>query len=247
LSAGPDLLLDIEGTTTPVTFVSDVLFPFARKRLREFLAAHAQEPRVEAQLRALERERALEDATDAPPRWNEGDRIASACAYLEWLMDRDRKTTPLKALQGMIWEHGYRAGDLVAPVYDDVPPAFARWRAAKREIAIFSSGSVLAQKLLFAHTNAGDLTSFLSAHFDTATGPKKEPESYRKIAAAMGKPPEQVLFVSDIAGELDAARSAGMQTFVCVRPEATAFLVGLHPVIRSFAELEVALGGPTHE
>jgi len=237
LSGGPALLLDIEGTTTPVTFVTDVLFPFARKRLREFLEAHAQEPPVAAQLEALEREHAHEDQTDAPPRWNEGDRIASACAYLEWLMDRDRKTTPLKALQGSIWEHGYRAGDLVAPVYDDVPPAYARWRAAKREIAIFSSGSVLAQKLLFAHTNAGDLTSFISAYFDTTTGPKKAPASYRKIAAAMGKPPEQVLFVSDIAGELDAAREAGMHTSLCARPGARDALSSTHDRIRTFVEL----------
>lgn len=236
MSAPQAYLLDIEGTTTPVTFVTEVLFPFARKRLKEFIEAYANEPQVEAQLQALEREHAHETA-ETPPSWNKSDRIASACAYLEWLMDRDRKTPPLKALQGMIWENGYRSGALRAPVYDDVPPAFERWRAANREIAIFSSGSVLAQKLLFAHTNAGDLTSFISAYFDTTTGPKKEPESYRKIAAVVGRQPQQTLFVSDITGELDAARTAGMETALCERGGATDPGSGRHPVIRSFAGL----------
>lgn len=237
MSAPQAYLLDIEGTTTPVAFVAEVLFPFARKRLREFLEAHAGEPQVLAQLQALEREHTHETA-EKPPAWNKSDLIGSACAYLEWLMDRDRKTTPLKALQGMIWENGYRSGALRAPVYEDVPPAFERWRAANREIAIFSSGSVLAQKLLFAHTSAGDLTSFISAYFDTATGPKKEPESYRRIATTLVREPQQMQFVSDVAAELDAARAAEMQTALCVRPEAAAFLVGRHSVIRSFAELE---------
>lgn len=238
MSAGPALLLDVEGTTTPVTFVTDVLFPFARLRLRAFVEAHALEGEVQKQLEALEQDHARESTGDAPPPWSAEDRIASAGAYLEWLMDRDRKATPLKALQGMIWEEGYEGGALAAPVYDDVPPAFARWRATGRQIAVFSSGSVLAQKLLFGHTNAGDLTGFLSAYFDTTTGPKREAESYVRIASSLGRPPRQILFVSDVAAELDAARAAGMQTALCVRPGAPGSRDGPHKLIRSFAELD---------
>ena len=238
MSAAPALLLDIEGTLTPVTFVTETLFPFARARLRSFFEAHAAEPHVVDQLEALEQDHGREPSADAPPPWRARDRIASACLYLEWLMDRDRKATPLKTLQGMIWEDGYRQGALTAPVYDDVPPAFARWRAKDREIAIFSSGSVLAQRLLFAHTNAGDLTSFLSAYFDTTTGPKKEPETYGRIAATMGRSPQQMLFLSDASAELDAARAAGLQTALCVRPGASEPGLGQHRPVRSFAEVE---------
>jgi enolase-phosphatase E1 len=230
-------LLDIEGTTTPVTFVTDVLFPFARQRLRRFLEAHRAEREMEAQLQALEREHAAESA-EQPPAWDAGDRIGSACAYLEWLMDRDRKATPLKTLQGMIWKDGYESGALQALVYDDVKPAFERWRAAGRPMAIFSSGSVLAQKLLFAHTNAGDLTPFLSAYFDTTTGPKQEPASYARIAAALQHPPQRVLFVSDVAAELDAARSAGMSTALCLRPGAPRPAHGAHATIQDFGQLD---------
>lgn len=237
MSAAPHLLLDIEGTTTPVTFVSDVLFPFARRRLRAFLAGRASDPEVRACLVALEGDHGREAAPDPPPRWNRDEPVASASAYLEWLMDRDRKATPLKTLQGMIWEDGFRTGALVAPVYDDVRPAFERWRAAAREIAIFSSGSVLAQKLLFAHTSAGDLTGFLSGHFDTTTGPKREPRSYHAIAAALGQAPPDLLFVSDVAAELDAAGAADMRTALCVREGAAEPRPAAHAVIRSFAEL----------
>ncbi len=232
------LLLDIEGTTTPGTFVTGSLFPFARKRLRAFLEAHAKSPEVQACMKSLEEEHARERAKDQPPPWNPKDRVAAACTYVEWLMDRDRKTTSLKTLQGLIWQEGFASGALVAPVYDDVPLAFERWRAASRPIAIFSSGSVLAQRLLFAHTSAGDLTGFLSAWFDTTTGGKKEAESYRKIAAAVSKPPNQTLFVSDVLAELDAAAEAGMRTALCVRPGAPAAAPEFHPVIRTFAELE---------
>lgn len=235
MSPAPALLLDVEGTTTPISFVSDVLFPFARARLRGFLEAHGAEPDVAAQLEALARDRLREPAGDAAPPWDAADRLGSACAYLEWQMQRDRKTTPLKTLQGRIWEDGFRSGALVAPVYADVPEAFRRWRAAARPIAIFSSGSVLAQRLLFAHTDSGDLSGFLSAHFDTTSGPKREADSYDRIARAMRRAPAEVLFVSDVAAELDAARRAGLATALCVRPGQAEPAPGPHPVIRSFA------------
>jgi enolase-phosphatase E1 len=152
-------------------------------------------------------------------------------------MDRDRKSTGLKALQGRVWEDGYRRGELRGQVYPDVPRAFERWRRDGREIAIFSSGSVLAQRLLFAHTGAGDLTPFLRAHFDTVIGAKGDPESYRRIAAALERDPRDVLFVSDVDRELDAARAAGLPTRLCVRAPAALGAPGSHVPITTFDEI----------
>lgn len=238
------ILLDIEGTTTPVTFVYDVLFPYARARLREFLHRHGSEPGIVEDMRALREKRARE-AADAPA-WKDdspGAFVESAAAFALWLMDGDRKSTPLKSLQGKIWEAGYRAGALRGEVYRDVPPALAHWRKQGRRIAIFSSGSVLAQKLLFAHSTAGDLTPLLDAHFDTSTGPKREAESYGRIAAALTLPPAKILFVSDVTAELDAAHEAGMTSVLCVRPakspraQASPAESPSHPVIHTFDEL----------
>jgi enolase-phosphatase E1 len=157
-------------------------------------------------------------------------------------MDRDRKSTGLKALQGRIWEAGYRAGELKGKgeVYPDVRPALERWHAAGKTIAIFSSGSVQAQRNLFANTTAGDLSPFLSAYFDTTTGPKREARSYRQIAATLRQEPRDMLFISDVAAELDAARAAGMRTTLCVRepdPPIPNPQPPDHPRIHSFAEL----------
>lgn len=231
------VLLDIEGTTTPIDFVTRVLFPYARARVGEFLDRRAREVRDDL-ARLSSEHQADERAGRSPPPWR-GDSAAavidSAVAYVHWLMDRDRKSTALKALQGRIWEEGYEAGDLRGQVYPDVPRAFARWRAQGREIAIFSSGSVLAQKLLFSRSDAGDLTPCLRAYFDTNTGAKADAESYRKIARALGREPPAVLFLSDVAAELDAAGKAGTATGLCVRGEALAS--SSHPVVRSFDEV----------
>jgi enolase-phosphatase E1 len=227
------VLLDVEGTTTAVAFVYDVLFPFARARLREFLSR----PAAAEDRAALRRERAGE--SEAAPPWDARDAAAeteSAIAYASWLMDRDRKSTALKALQGRIWEDGYAAGALVAHVYPDVRPALERWHGQGRSAAIYSSGSVLAQRLLFAHSGAGDLTPLLAGYFDTTTGPKREAESYRRISSALRAAPAEVLFVSDVAAELDAARTAGMATALCVR-EGPPPLDAAHPVVTSFAAL----------
>jgi enolase-phosphatase E1 len=226
------LLLDIEGTTTSVAFVYDVLFPFARARLRELLSG----PPAAADRRALREEHARETA-GAPP-WSDGtpeDEIASAAAYAAWLMDRDRKSTALKSLQGRIWEAGYLSGELRSHLYPDVRPALERCRAQGRKVAIFSSGSVLAQRLLFAHTPEGDLTPLIDGFFDTTTGPKREAESYRRIAAALSVSPRAVLFASDVAAELDAARAAGLGTALCVRSGEAPPTD--HPVMRDFEEL----------
>lgn len=234
------LLLDIEGTTTPGAFVYEVLFPYARTHLEEFLRQHHASPAVQSDLADLRTECARDAAQKlALPAWREDSPEAaldSAVRYLRWLMEQDRKATPLKSLQGKIWEAGYRSGTLRSQVYPDVPPALDRWQRQQRAVAIFSSGSILAQKLLFAHTSAGDLTGFIRAYFDTTTGPKQEPHSYHRIATALGLRPEQILFVSDVMGELDAARAAGLATALCVRQQALP-AGARHPVIRTFDEL----------
>lgn len=230
-------LLDIEGTTTPIQFVTGTLFPFARDRFPAFVLEHAAEPEVARDLERLREEHAKEAKDAQAPAWREEDRLGSATAYLLWLMDRDRKSTALKSLQGRIWEAGFRAGTLVGPVYPDVPPALARWSAPGREVCIFSSGSVLAQRLLFSHSSAGDLACHLAAFFDTTTGPKREPESYRRIAALRERAPAEWLFLSDVSEELDAAREAGMQTALVVRSLEDQPPPGAHPIVRSFAGL----------
>jgi enolase-phosphatase E1 len=230
------ILLDIEGTTTPVDFVYQVLFPYARRRLRDFLTEQADAPEVRADRARLSDERAQDERHGlAPPAWR--DDPESAVAYLSWLMDRDRKSTALKSIQGKIWEAGYLNGELLSEVFPDVPAAFARWSRQQKVIAIFSSGSVLAQKLLFAHTTAGDLTRYLRAYFDTTTGPKKEAASYEQIAAALALPPAAILFLSDVTAELNAAKSAGMSTALCLRPGNAPAEPGAHPVIRTFDEI----------
>jgi enolase-phosphatase E1 len=231
--------LDIEGTTTPIEFVHHVLFPYARARVHDFLGSHAGAEDVRADIALLRHEHAVEQPrpADLPP-WDLAHELESAEAFVYWLMDRDRKSTGLKSLQGKIWEAGYRAGDLKGKgeVYADVRPALARWQAAGKRIAIFSSGSVQAQRNLFANTTAGDLSAFLSGYFDTTTGPKREAHSYERIVAELRCRPEDVLFVSDVSAELDAARDAGMHTTLCVRSAPPETDNG-HPVIHTFAEL----------
>lgn len=207
------VLLDIEGTTTPIAFVHERLFAYARTHVRAFLAhaSHADSG-IRGILDGLREEHAQDAARgEAPPPWPD-DSPDVVGAYVDWLIDRDRKSGPLKALQGLIWEGGYASGTLKGEVYPDVPDALRRWTAAGIRVGIFSSGSVLAQRLLFKHSTAGDLTPFLSWHFDTAVGPKRDPESYRRIASHLAIPPDRILFVSDTQEELDAAQSAGFHT-----------------------------------
>ncbi len=233
------ILLDIEGTTTPVDFVYQTLFPFARRHVKDFLDAHSANETVHADIARLREEHSAEVGGQPPPAWRDDSLKAqseSATAYVHWLMDRDCKSTGLKSLQGKIWEAGYRNGELRGAVYEDVPRAFARWKEQQKIIAIFSSGSVLAQQLLFAHSTAGDLTGFIQAYFDTTTGAKQEAESYRRIAGSLQSQPTGILFLSDVVAELDAARLAGMQTALCVRVGPSP-LAGPHPVIRAFDEV----------
>ena len=212
------ILLDIEGTTTPMAFVYDVLFPFARAHLREYLQEHVGSDAVRDALVTLREEwRADVAARQDPPEWPD-DAPVSAVAYLEWLMDRDRKSPALKLLQGAHLGRRLPVGRAEGHVFPDVRPAFERWRAIPVTIAIYSSGSVLAQRLLFGATPDGDLTPFIAGFFDTGAGVKTSPESYRRIAEALSHAAAEVLFVSDVPAELDAARSAGCQVLLAERP-----------------------------
>ena len=189
------ILLDIEGTTTSIAYVADVLFPYARERIPAWVPIHRE---VIAPVIAA-----------MPP----GNPVAT---LLGW-MDKDAKETALKDIQGRIWREGYEAGELKAHVYPDTPEALRRWTAAGITVCIYSSGSIEAQKLIFAHSEAGDLTGYLSGYFDTTTGPKREARSYAAIAAALELDPADILFVSDVAAETDAAKAAGLHALLIDR------------------------------
>ena len=235
------LLLDIEGTTTPIEFVHQVLFPYARAHAAEYLERHQDSADVLEAIALLRDERAAEVRLTASAKATAVKKPDTTYVVLEYvysLMDRDEKSPGLKALQGLVWRDGYKSGALRGQVYPDVVPAFERWRARGLDIYIYSSGSVLAQQLLFGSTEAGDLTTFLKGYFDTAVGPKVSPGSYGVIAARIQAAPQQILFVSDVGQELDAARMSGMRTALCVRrrgdgPPGSAS----HPVVRNFAEI----------
>jgi len=235
------ILLDIEGTTTPIDFVYQVLFPFARTHVKDYLSRHWTTAGVQEDLAGLRKEQAADTEQGlAPPAINAGSeegQLESAVAYVHWLMDQDRKSTPLKSLQGKIWEEGYRSGELLSQVFADVPSAMERWHKQGKRICIYSSGSVLAQKLLFGFTVAGDLTPLVSGYFDTGVGAKMEAESYRRIAAALQVPPEKILFVSDVVAELDAAQTAGLQTALSLRPGNRPQPSNSYSAIHSFDEL----------
>ena len=233
------LLLDIEGTTTPIDFVFKGLFPYAAANVEQFLRQNHSNLEIKNLIAEL-RSTWSAAASSGAPVWLESspeEKLASAAFYVRWLIDRDSKITPLKTLQGKIWEQGFRSGALKGELYPDVAPAFARWRRQGRRIAIFSSGSVLAQKLLFSHSTAGDLSSFIEAFFDTTAGPKREPASYKEIAAALNFPPDQILFVSDLPAELDAARAARLHTAHSLRPGIPAEPASSHPSLKSFDQL----------
>lgn len=194
------VLTDIEGTTTPISFVHDVLFPYARKRMAAFCEANAAEPDVAEALAAA---RALDGQPDL-------DLEATVALLLRWI-DEDRKAGPLKTLQGLIWRKGYEEGVLKGPVYDDVAEYLNRWHASGLSLFVYSSGSVEAQKLIFGYSDKGDLTTLFSGFFDTAIGGKLEAASYERIARELGLKPSTILFLSDNGGEIAAAKVAGFQ------------------------------------
>jgi enolase-phosphatase E1 len=198
------IVTDIEGTTSSIAFVHDVLFPYAHAHLPAFVAKHARQAApILDEVRWLEKDNSLSDD-------------AVVAILLQWI-EEDRKITPLKTLQGMIWAEGYKAGALQGHIYPDAAAALRRWREAGLALYVYSSGSVAAQKLIFGHTAFGDLTPLFSGYFDTTTGPKLEAASYSKIAAEIGAPPQRILFLSDHKGEIDAARRAQLRTILVDR------------------------------
>ncbi|HSB26233.1 MAG TPA: acireductone synthase, partial [Pyrinomonadaceae bacterium] len=216
------VLLDIEGTVTPISFVHDTLFPYARSHLKSFLVKSFDLPEVHADLSTLSEEQAT-DAEEfrqpAIPRdGGKTETIAATVTYVNHLIDLDRKSPGLKSLQGKIWKAGYDDGSLKSPVYADVVNFFESWHKAGISINIFSSGSVLAQRLLFANTDAGDLTPYINHYFDTNVGKKVEAQSYQRIAAELILPAPEIVFISDVVAELDAARMANLQPLLCIRP-----------------------------
>lgn len=237
------ILVDIEGTTTPVDFVYKTLFPYASANIESFLRGHFREKEIMSLVEQLHRQYKNdkeEEKLQLPP-WiddNGESQLRSAVAYCQWLISKDIKHTALKSLQGKIWEEGYNMGELRGIVYRDVPPAFKRWSEQKRQICIYSSGSVLAQQLLFRTVASGDLTAYIAAFFDTRVGAKPQSESYRKIAESLACNPCNVLFISDTMKEVKAALEAGMQAILCNRDLKASQLPGTNIVIiRSFDEV----------
>ncbi|GAA0520826.1 acireductone synthase [Tatumella terrea] len=218
------IVTDIEGTTSDIRFVHQVLFPYARQHLESYIRENAQAPAVSQALESLRHELAQPEATT--------DQLIEA---LYRFMDEDRKSTALKALQGMIWRDGYVNGSFTGHLYPDVLPALKQWQTQGLTLCVYSSGSVAAQKLLFGYSDAGDITGVFSDYFDTHVGAKREEQSYRNIAGKLGLPGEALLFLSDIHQELDAARAAGWKTVQLIRGEADPESV--HPAVSSFEQI----------
>ncbi|WP_027158925.1 acireductone synthase [Methylobacter luteus] len=219
------IVTDIEGTTSSLSFVKDVLFPYARAHLAEFVRSHADD----ADVKALLNDSRAEVGADL-------DTEQLIEQFIRWI-DEDRKITPLKSLQGLIWEAGYRQGDFTGHVYRDAAENLKKWHADGMALYVYSSGSVYAQKLLFGHSDFGDLTPLFSGYFDTHIGGKREQAAYEKIAAQLGLPAGNVLFLSDIKEELDAARGAGFKTIWLTRdsmPDAQAE----HRQVGSFDQID---------
>ena len=215
------IVTDIEGTTSSLAFVKEVLFPYARANLADYVRRNIAQEQVKKIVAATGQEINAEL-----------DNEQSISQLIQWI-DEDKKVTPLKSLQGLIWEAGYQQGDFKGHIYPDAVENLKKWKAKGLDLYVYSSGSVQAQKLLFAHTDYGDLTPLFSGYFDTQIGGKKEPQSYSNIAKNIDIPPEQLLFLSDIKDELDAAKVAGYQTAWLVREDALQAIAG-HLQVSSF-------------
>lgn len=225
------IVTDIEGTTSSLSFVHEVLFPYAREHLPDYITRHADDDEVKRQLERVAaevgRELTLQESVEQLQRW----------------IDEDRKIAPLKALQGMVWEAGYRAGDFTGHVYEDAVRNLRRWHEKGLLLYVYSSGSVYAQKLLFGFSDYGDLTPLFNGYFDTAIGHKREADSYGAILAALKLPADEVLFLSDIREELDAAQAAGMQTCWLVREAPQPDPSASHRQARDFDGIDPSPGG----
>lgn len=220
------IVTDIEGTTSSISFVHDILFPYARSHLRDYVLTHAGKSEVAAQLDAV---REISDSTL--------DTEGVIQQLLQWI-DEDKKLTPLKALQGLIWEKGYDDGDFHGHIYEDAFNQLKAWHSQGIRLCVYSSGSVYAQKLLFSHTEYGDLTSFFYDYFDTNIGAKQDTSSYQHIAESLKIPAYEILFLSDVKAELDAAREAGMKTCWLVRDK-TLSNTATHPQVADFDSIDL--------
>lgn len=222
------VLMDIVGTTTSISFVHEILFPYASKHLANFIQKNAQDPLVQKELEAVK-------ATVLAESDQAIDNQAAIEQLKAWIK-ADRKHTALKSLQGYLWKQGYEQAEYRGHIYDDVVPVLQTWQAKGIQMGIYSSGSVAAQKLLFGYSDKGDLRPYLSAYFDTKVGHKREVESYLRIRKELNIPVNEILFLSDVAEELDAAKVAGFQVCQLVRPGTEA--TERHPGVVSFADLE---------
>ena len=223
------IVTDIEGTTSSLSFVKDVLFPYAREHLADFIAQQGNEPQVRQLLNEAKQEAGDASMSD--------ETIVQQ--FIQWI-DEDKKVTPLKSLQGLIWEQGYRQGDYTGHMYADAVEYLRQWHDQGIRLYVYSSGSVYAQKLLFGHTDYGDLTHLFTDYFDTHIGHKREADAYRAIGKSTGIPCVDILFLSDIKEELDAARETGMRTYWLVR-DGTLSIDSKHPQAKDFSEIPVNL------
>jgi enolase-phosphatase E1 len=221
------IVCDIEGTTTSLSFVKDTLFPYARQRMAQFVREKQYDPEIANQLENVKREMQRPDAS-----------LDEVIAQLETWIDEDKKITPLKAIQGHIWQYGYQNGDYYGHVYPDAYEKLKDWHKSEIALYIFSSGSVYAQKLLFAHTEFGDMRPLFNGYFDTNIGAKIEAASYQAIAERTGFSAKEILFLSDIVKELDAAKSAGMSTVWLVR-DGTPNSDSRHPQVTNFYDIAI--------
>lgn len=217
------IITDIEGTTSSISYVKEVMFPYSKRRLRSFLEAHWQEDKVKELIRGLEEK--LQRSID----------LDTAVRTLEEWIDKDLKEPLLKELQGHIWEEGFKSGEIKGHIYEDAYKKLKEWKEQGYRLYVYSSGSVKAQKLFFGNTDYGDLTYLFDGFFDTSVGNKKEKESYLKIAELIGLKPEECLFLSDTEEELDCARSAGMRTVKVVRD--TEKTDSKHPIVKNFYQI----------
>ncbi|MGB0717398.1 MAG: acireductone synthase [Phycisphaerae bacterium] len=232
---GRGILLDIEGTTSPIAFVYDVMFPYVRQHLATFLQSHFDDDQTRAACDQIARDAGHASLNDWLPQADRAALMVAVKDEVTRLMDGDVKATGLKSLQGLIWKDGFTSGEMKARVFADVVEALRRWASQGRDVRIYSSGSITAQKLFFGYSEHGDLLSYFRDHFDTTTGPKREVRSYELIRESFELPAESILFLSDVVAELDAARSAGMHTGLVVRPGNPAVEDDhTHPVLTSF-------------
>ena len=237
------ILLDIEGTTCPIDFVSQTLFPFAQKNLKAALMTRTSDTQIDRLVKEAINEwqsdsdptskTLLRQTTEKPPSTNDVEE------YLEHLIQSDRKSTALKQLQGIIWEQGYKSGELKSTLFSDVRPQFDIWNHSGIILAVYSSGSIQAQKLLYTHSREGDITDRFQHWFDTRTGPKLNHQSYTVIAQKLGVQSEQVLFISDHPGECDAARKSGMNTAFCLREGNPHQESGNHAVVHQLSDIDL--------